>query len=394
MQSRMPFSVDDVTGRQPFQSFCVILATVVLLVSVSGCGKKPDPTTQSEVATRKSRVSAATPTDFPAQAPPPQVNITPPQLRSPRAAPTKPETIDVDSLASKLNDPSVSADDLKHTIESLARAGTPKAISALAAFLNDSSKSSDLRMEAATALGTVEAQGATEALANAAFTIQDPDIVTEILDSLGTRDFAQTQSFFLNYLHSPSVSSELRTAAVESLWQAKGDPSAFLLTLATDADAEVRSSAAWALSATESNGTVGSQLLSLLQNEIDPDVRLRLYQALANQDGLDANTVLSTIRNEQSPGARVAALDLLARLLRQSSTPELQNFFDQTAVPELKQTALSAQSQQQGNMAIIALARSGDSYAQSALQEISQTSTDPRIKNSATTALGMFVKRP
>ena len=62
-----------------------------------------------------------------------------------------------------------------------------------------------------------------EALAQAAVTIGDEDIVTQVLDAIGGREFSETQPFFQKYLGS-AVSSELRVAAIESLWQAKGDP--------------------------------------------------------------------------------------------------------------------------------------------------------------------------
>src|SRR5262249_14758496 len=157
------------------------------------------------------------------------------------------------------------------------------------------------------------------------------EIVTQIVNALGGRDFAETQSFFQNFLRSPNIPSELRVEAAEALSRAQGDPSAFLVTLGNDLDSDVRVAAAWAMSATETSGTVAAQLLSLLQSEQDPDVRRRLYQALRNQDSFDLGLAMATVQKETDPSARVAGLGMIAKTLRDNPNPELQSFFDQTA---------------------------------------------------------------
>ncbi|HVV02096.1 MAG TPA: HEAT repeat domain-containing protein, partial [Verrucomicrobiae bacterium] len=177
------------------------------------------------------------------------------------------------------------------------------------------------------------------------------------------------------------------------LSQAQGDPTTLLVALADDGDTDVRAAAAWALSATGDSGASGPQLLSLVGNETDPGVRARLYQALENQDGLDSNTLLAAVRNEQDPTARIAALDLLAHALRENPTPELENFFEQTAIPQLRQIALSGGDSQTRMSAVIALARGNNLSAQTALREIGQTSADPKIRNAADSAIGILAKK-
>ena len=88
-----------------------------------------------------------------------------------------------------------------------------------------------------------------------------------MLNALGGREFSETQTFFQNYLRSPNTSSDLRVAAIEALSETKGDPTAFLVSVASDVDSDVRASAAWVLSATEVTGNAGGQLLGLLQSE-------------------------------------------------------------------------------------------------------------------------------
>ena len=255
-------------------------------------------------------------------------------------------------------------------IRSLAAQGTPEATTALAELLNNNDASASLRAEAALGLGEINQPGVTDILARAAHEIKDEDVVGAVLHALAGGDFAQTQAFFQTYLHSPDVSSDLRVAAVEAIATAQGDPSQFLADLLNDPDADVRTAVGWALSATETSGNVGKQLIAILQNESDPDVRLRLYQALRNQEDFDIPTVLGLVRNEQSPAAQVAGFDLLAKTVRDRPTPELQDYFTKVAIPALVQMALSPESFDQRQTAVLALTRSRLPAAQEALAKI------------------------
>ena len=267
-------------------------------------------------------------------------------------------------------------------VRGLAQLGSPEAVTALNQLLNDPLRSSDLRSEAATGLGNITGPGAMAALAQAATTLGDEDLVTQVLNAIGGRDISETQPFFQQYMGS-AVSSDLRVAAIESLAQAKGDPTAFLAGYLSDSDAEVRASAAWAMSATDTTGNAGPQLLASLQGEQDPDVRRRLYQALGNQDAFDTSTALALIQRENDPTARLAGMDLLAASIRNNPTPEVQTYFDQTAVPSLRNTALTGETSFDRMAAVIALVRASDPSAMSALQNIAQQATDPKVQQSA-----------
>jgi HEAT repeat protein len=239
------------------------------------------------------------------------------------------------ALLGLLKDPSDAI--VQAAIRGLAQLGTPEAVTALTQLLNDPLRSGDLRSEAATGLGNITGPGAMQALTQAAMTLGDEDLVPQVLNAIGGRDFSETQSFFQQYMGS-AVSSDLRVAAIESLWQAKGDPSVFLAGYLSDSDAEVRASAAWAMSATDTACNFGPQLLAVLQGEQDPHVRRRLYQALGNQVSFDTSTALALVQRETDPTARVAGIDLLASSLRNNPTSEVQRFFDQTTTPALKTT--------------------------------------------------------
>jgi len=286
-------------------------------------------------------------------------------------------------LLGLLNDPSQAV--AQAAIRGLAQLGSPEAVTALTQLLNDSQRSVDLRTEAATGLGTVSQPAAMAALAQAAMTLGDEDVVTEVLNAIGGRDFSETKDFFQQYMGS-AASSDLRVTAIESLWQAQEDPSAFLAGYLSDADASVRASAAWAMSATDATGNFGPQLLAALQGEQDPDVRLRLYQALRNQDSFDPNTALALVQQEKDPTVRIAGMDLLATSVHNNPTPEVQAYFDQTAAPALENLALTGETSQERMAAVIALIRASTPAAVQALQDVGQQATDPRVKSSASRA--------
>lgn len=271
-------------------------------------------------------------------------------------------------LQEMLQDPSVLV--ARGAVRGLAEQNSPEAAGALVRLLSDANADMDLRTEIATSLSSVEQPGVTEALAELARSSQDDDLTSAALSSLGGRDFGQTEAFFKEYLQTPGVSPELRVAAVEAIAQAQGDPTAFLLSMASDKDSDVRTAAAWALSATEATGNAGPQLLDLLKSEKDPDVRLRLYQALRNQESFDTGTALALVQGENNPSARVAGLDLLAQAVRDTPTSQLQSFFDKTGIPELKQIASSAQSYDDRQAAVIALMRARTPAAMAALGEL------------------------
>jgi len=255
-------------------------------------------------------------------------------------------------------------------VRALAAQGTPEAAAALTDLLNNNNASASLRADAALGLGEIKQPGVMDTLARAAHEIQDEDVVSAVLHAMGGEDFAQTQAFFQTYLHSPNVSSDLRVAAVEALATAQGDPSAFLADLMADPDADVRTAVGWALSATETSGNVGKQIVALLQSEEDPDVRLRFYQALRNQDDFDIQAVLGLVRNEKDPAAQVAGFDLLAKTVRDRPTPELQDYFIKVAIPALEQMALSQEGFDNRQASILALTRSRLPAAQAALNKI------------------------
>jgi len=285
-------------------------------------------------------------------------------------------------LAGLINDPDTAV--ANAALKALGRNGSPEAAATLTKVMNDASRTTGLRGEAAVALGQVNQPGVFESLRQAALTLNETDIVEQVLSALGGRNFDETGSFFSDYLHSPTTLPEMKVAALEALAQAQGNPTTFLTSMLSDGDADVRIAAAWALSATEATGSAGPELLSALRSEQDPDVRARMYQALGNQESVDPTTLLSLAQAEKDPDARLAALNAIAKTLRNNPGAQTENYFQTVGVPELKHTALTGETPAERLKAVLALTQAGDV---SSLKYVYDNATDPKVKNAAASPL-------
>jgi HEAT repeat protein len=264
-------------------------------------------------------------------------------------------------------------------VRGLALSNDTDAVNSLSGLLFNEQVPLSVRTEAALALGDMNLPGALDALTRAATEITDENVIENVLDGLGKRPFSETEQFFSSYLASEDVSAESKVAAIEALGSAPGDVVPFLLKYLNDPDADMRAAAAWALNTAGDTSDIGPQLTAALKQETDPNVRARIYQALENQSGEDLQAILPLVQNESDPAAQLAGLTYLAGTLRSSPSPEVADFFNQTAVPELKGTALSSDSAQNRLAAVIALGQAGTPAASGALQEIARQSTDNTV---------------
>ena len=272
-------------------------------------------------------------------------------------------------------------------LRGLALRGETQATDVLAQFLADSDKPESIRTEAALALGDVNRPEALEALTRAATDSPDESVLGSILEGLGKRPFAETEAFFRGYLETPNLSAENKAAALEALGQAQGEVAPFLLQYAADPDPQARAAAAWALASIDSETDLGPALTDLLKKETDPEVRLRLYQALDTQTGSDPGTLLALAQKETDPAARLAGLQTLARACGSDAPPEVLTYFNQTAVPELKNAALTGENPQDRLTAVMALGQAGTAESRDALQQLAASSPDHRVAEAAQAAL-------
>jgi HEAT repeat protein len=207
----------------------------------------------------------------------------------------------------------------------------------------------------------------------------DSDSRQEIIAALGQRNISETGEFFDQILKGKDSNPELRVAVAQSLEETQGDVSPFLINMLHDENGEVRAAAAWTLAAREEPGNIAREAEAILQKEPDAKVRTRLYQALGNQENVDIGAVFPAISNESDPDARAAGYDLLAKNIGTLKNTDLKERFENAIVPELKQSALTADKLNSRLSAIITLRRANTEQSRRALEEIAAQSKDNRI---------------
>jgi len=260
-------------------------------------------------------------------------------------------------------------------IRGLGSRGDAGASEALSNILFDPDRLDDVRAEAALALGEIAQPEALAALTRAINEIQDEAILEQIWEGLGSRPFAETEALFRSYLDSPNLSTDGKVMALEALANTEGNVAPLFLSYAGDADPEVRAAAAWGLVGAESQPEVSGRVMEWLQNESSAEVRQHLYQALSSQENLDPAAVLALAQKESDPSARLAALSLAAAS-SDTASPELLAYFNQTAVPELRATAVSGSDLGDRLSSVMALGRAGTPEALQALEDVARTSHD------------------
>jgi HEAT repeat protein len=125
----------------------------------------------------------------------------------------------------------------------LALAGDANAVDTLGNILFNEQTPLSVRTEAARSLGDVDIASAQDLLVRAVSQIQDDDVRESVLDGLGRRPFAETETFFHNYLNSPDVSPDSKALAIEAIADADGDVGPFLSNYLNDPNPEVRAAA-------------------------------------------------------------------------------------------------------------------------------------------------------
>jgi HEAT repeat protein len=248
----------------------------------------------------------------------------------------------------------------------------------VAAILEDPRYSDRVRIAAASGLGTIRTAAARDALVRAFGETSPGELQAEILVSLGQFDFTTVARTFGSYLAAAETPAEMRVVAVEALAHSSPAAVPFLLQLArADADAEVRASAAWAISAHQAVNHLGPALTRLAEREPEPDVRRRLYEALLPQSTVPADRLLPTVMAEEDIAARVAGFNALGRGAQR---------FDAEIVPELLHIATAPNSLNIQMRAVFALRRAQTPAARIALAQIAGSGA-PQVATAARNGL-------
>ena len=278
-------------------------------------------------------------------------------------------------------------------IRGLGVLGDADAISALTALLTEPACAPAARTAAALALGEMKSTAATASLVEALRQMDDSDMQEAVLVALGRQPFSATESFFRAYLAAPDTEPSLRLAALESVAGADGAVAPFLLGFTRDSDPQVRAAAVWGLTMAEPQDGAGGELVRLLADERDTEVRTRLYQALVIQEGFDFAAVMPAIERESDPDTRLAGFNLWASQCADDGQGAVAARFDQIAVPQLQQASLEGADRNEELTAVIALRRAGTAAAETALQQIARQASEPQVVEAAQSALAAFNRR-
>jgi HEAT repeat protein len=258
---------------------------------------------------------------------------------------------------------------------------------ALATVLRDSNAPAPVRATAALGLGGTRNPAAVPALLQAYGAVANAELQAEMLSSLGRQGGDAAMGFLQHVADRASTPIDLRVAAVGALGNGSAESVALLLRYAGDVDSRVRAEAAWGLAMTEPSRNTSAELAAWLARETDAAVRLRIYQALANQTETDAGRILPAVLGEKNAETRLAGLTWWATVTKSDNSSGVARSFDTQAVPELWRVALSDVERSDRLNSVIALRRAATPGALGALQDIAAQANDVQVVQAAQAAL-------
>lgn len=260
----------------------------------------------------------------------------------------------------------------------LSAMGGEEVTARFAKILADNTRAESVRVEAALGLGSIGTAEGRAALTKVFQQTAPGELAAQILNSLGRFEFPTVAETFTHYLAAPETSGAMRVTAVEALAHSSEEAVAFLLEFAkSDADAEVRASAAWAISNHGAVEDAAPVLTALAERERAVDVRRRLYEALLPQEEIPAQRLLPLVLAEQDIAARVAGFNVLGSATHQEPASEIAATFDREIVPELQRIATAPNSLNIQMRAVFALRHAQTDAAQAALAIIAGSPRPP-----------------
>lgn len=257
----------------------------------------------------------------------------------------------------------------------------------LAAILEDEDRSQPVRIESAIALGSIGSAASTDALMAAFSEMPSDEVAAEILNGLGKASYHHVAPLFEAFVASEDAPLELRVVAVEALSESSSDAIPYLVEVAGGHDeADLRASAAWAISAHGAAGYLGPSLADMMEKEPEAEVRRRLYEAMLTQPALPADRVLSAAMKEADPAARIAGFNAIGHAAHTNPGSKAAATFDAEIIPELLRTADQPNSLNLRMRAVFALRRANTPAARQALATLTRCET-PQIATAARNGL-------
>ena len=271
---------------------------------------------------------------------------------------------------------------VRGAIKGLSAIGNQEAVLILSNIMSSEGRSDSVIAEAALGLGKIDHPDAFKLLVDAyneAALSENTDRLDDIISALGYRDITESGDFFKKIINEKTTDPSIRLAAIEAIQDAEGDTGSIFLSGLNDTDSDVRAEAAWALAAADDPGDISKEIETYLVQEQDAEVRKRLYQALGNQENPDLNVVNDMVYNEPDLDARLAGYDVLAKNISSLEDANLLKQFNETAVPELQEAAMSSKYLSFRLSAVMSLKKANTKEANLALEQIAEKSTDMKV---------------
>jgi HEAT repeat protein len=266
-------------------------------------------------------------------------------------------------------------------VRSLAARGDLAGLERVSKVLLDGERPVSVRVEAAVALGRSDHPEATNLLLQATHSSFESEeirpVFQHILDALARR---------LSGGEPVAWTRDSQYFLLASDDGKKGGTAGFLVAFLADEDPEVRRTAARSLSTTSDVNPVVADIIACLKRETEPEVRIHLYRALEGYGRIDCDSVLALIREEPDHSVRLAGFNCLAAVVSNGASAAAIDFFDYSAVPELRQVAVHGDDLQLKLSSIIALQRSRTGRAEQALREIAKNAPETRVREAALAA--------
>ena len=236
------------------------------------------------------------------------------------------------------------------------------------------------------AAGTVDALAALETVVMGRGEADDK-LRVAAFEALAGVDPSHAAKVLSSVLSQQAVDAELLVAFLEALGDEPADGATDVaLPLLSHASSEVREEAAWVLSVNAADHPVSREVLEALRSEADPAVRARLFEALGADASEYAETILTLVQKEEAPSVRIKGYQALAQMASANPSGQAGRLFDANAVPELSENALTAPEYSIRFGSFVALRTARTSGAAEAIRRLAAEAGDRRIADAAAAA--------
>ena len=267
------------------------------------------------------------------------------------------------------------------TLRAISLTDTREGMEILTGYIRDGVPLED-SAQAAIAMGGMSSPEVTQVLLQKLNGVTGKELRGCLLDTLTDRPYEQTSGFFAGYLASPDVPDDEKGEVISGLGFHQTAPVELIVPFISNASEEIRTGAYQALAA-RGDATYGQMLMGRLQEEQDPAVRQKVYEAAGAQRDTLPYQMRAAANQESDPVGKLRAQRAWGMTVGRSQSSEDQRVFGAEAVPSLVQEALSNPDPGEQRAALQALAFSRTEEARLALIKISQETTSPRLSKLA-----------